>query len=531
MKERDQNPANKTQGADARSAFRLGLAAALALFFAVRPAGAQTTPSFNGFKSGISYANIVPPAVSGLPSPVAANQVSVVTGHFRGANKPLDLAVADAANQTVEIWFGNGDGTFQRPASAEIYTLPPLTSIYPTAPPAVVEPTMISTTGNTQIAAADLSGTASGVSDIVLANVQGPGTITLLRNNRDGSGTFTVTLIPAEVNNQNYVTNRGGSFSIAIGDFNGDGFLDLAVGNSSGNYATPANATSTITVVFNNCGAAYNFCTPVSYSAGLQTVGIAAAPLQGSNSNYEDIVATDGENVYVLLNKKVTGTTGNFPSTPNQSFAINANSYQAISGVITADVNGDGYQDVILEDQFGDPAVLLNTGGGSAGTLHSPTTSLPDNFAATAGAFNNSSSTYPGLVLLASGGIEFFPNNSGTLGTPAIIGPFSEQFNVGAALAVGQFDSNNNMNYDVVAVNGSEIHVILGNGDGTFQTAPSYLESAADPAEIAASPAGNYTTSIAATAVGNLHGSGSMDVVTADTGGGDTAHPNAVRLR
>ena len=513
-----------------RSAFVLGLAAALALFSAMPRARAQATPSFNGFKSGISYANIVPPVVSGLPTPVAANQVSVVTGHFRSASKPLDLAVADAANQTIEIWFGNGDGTFQRPASAEIYTLPPLTSIYPTAPPPVVEPTMISTTGNTQIAAADLSGTASGVSDIVLVNVQGPGTITLLKNNRDGSGTFTVSLIPAEVNNQNYVTNRGGSFSIAIGDFNGDGFLDLAVGNSSGNYATPANATSTITVVFNNCGGggADDFCSPVSYSAGLQTVGIAAAPLQGSNTNFEDIVATDGENVYVLLNKKVNGTTGNFPSTPNQSFAINANSYQAISGVITADVNGDGYQDVILEDQFGDPAVLLNAGGGSAGTLHSPTTALPDNFAAAAGAFNNASSTYPGLVLLASGGIEFFPNNSGTLGTPAIIGPFSDQFEIGAALAVGQFDINNNTNDDVVAVNGSEIHVVLGNGDGTFQTAPSYLESAADPAEIAASPAGNFTTSIAAVAVGNLHGSGSMDVVTADIGAGDTAHPNPV---
>ena len=361
-----------------RSAFGLGLTVFVALFFAAPRTGAQSTPSFNGFKSGISYANIVPPAVSGLPSPVAANQVSVVTGHFRGASKPLDLAVADAANQTVEIWFGNGDGTFQRPASAEIYTLPPLTSIYPTAPPAAVEPTYISTMGNMQIAAADLSGTASGFSDIVLANSQGPGTITLLKNNRDGSGTFTVSLVPAEVNNQNYVTNRDGSLSIAIGDFNGDGFPDLAVGNSSGDYATPSSATATITVVFNNCsgGGAYDFCPPVSYSAGLQTVGIAAAPLQGSNSNYEDIVATDGKSVYVLLNKKVAGTTGNFPSTPNQSFAINANSYQAISGLIAADVNGDGYQDVILEDQFGDPDVLLNAGGSSAGTEEAINTTI-----------------------------------------------------------------------------------------------------------------------------------------------------------
>src|ERR1700691_3890419 len=94
-----------------RSAFGLALAAASVLFLAAQPASAQT-PSFNGFNSGISYANIVPPVVTGLPNPVAANQVSVATGHFRGANKPLDLAVADAANETVEVWFRNGDGTF-----------------------------------------------------------------------------------------------------------------------------------------------------------------------------------------------------------------------------------------------------------------------------------------------------------------------------------------------------------------------------------------------------------------------------------
>ncbi len=485
------------------------------LFLLGAPRLGGQTPSFNGFNSGISYAN------AGGNQANAANQVSVATGHFRGPNEPLDMAVADAANETVEIWFGNGDGTFQRPTSAEIYTLPPLTSIYPTAPPSTVEPTYISTTGNTQIAAADLSGTTSGFSDIVLANSQGPGTITLLKNNRDGSGTFTVSLIPAEVNNQNYVTNRGGSISIAIGDFNNDGFLDLAVGNSSGNYATAAGANATITVLFNNCSSsgAYNFCPPVSYNAGIQTIGIAAAPLRGSNTNFEDLVATDGENVYVLLNNEVSGTTGNFPSTPTQSAAIDTNTFQAISGLIAADVNGDGYLDVIVEDQFGDNAVLLNAGGGSPGTLDSPTISLPINFAAAAGAFNNASSIYPGLVLLASGGMEFLPNNSGTFGTPVVIGPYSEQF--GAALAVGQFDTNNNTNYDLVAVNGGEIHVVLGNGDGTFQTAPSYLESVADPAEIAL----NSTTSIAAVAVGNLHGSGSMDVVTADTG---AANPNAV---
>jgi predicted secreted protein len=503
------------------------LSAIAVLVFAVPRAGAQTGPTFGGFQGAISYSSIDAGSLGGNP-PVAANQVSVAVGHFQHSSansKILDLAVADAANETVEIWFGNGNGTFQRPAGSQFYTLPPLTSIYPTAPPAVVEATVISTTGNTQIAAADLTSDtgASGYDDIVLANFQGPGTITLLENKRDGSGTFTASLVPSEVNNQNYVTFRGGSVSIAIGDFNGDGVPDLAVGNSNSSYG------GTIDVVLNNCngGGAFNFCAPVSYNEGIQISGIAVAPLQKSNTENEDIVATDGANVYVLLNGLTSA--GAFPcaaaSTPTcQTIAVSTIYYNAVTGLIAANLNNGSAPDVVVEDQYGDPAVLLSNG---SGTLSVQTGSaLPVNYAAVAGRFDTSSAD-PGLILLASGGMEFLPNTTATsggsvsFGTPVVIGPFTESFNIGAALATGDFNGDGKP--DVVAVEGSELHVVLGNGDGTFQTAPSYLESAADPAETTS----NASTTIAAVAVGNLHGTtnGAMDTVSADVGEADTYYP------
>jgi hypothetical protein len=508
------------------------LAAVIALVFAAPRASAQTptSPSFVGFRGGVSYTNINAGSLSGNP-PVPANQMSVAVGHFRhssASSKVLDLAVADAANETVEIWFGNGDGTFQRPAGSEIYTLPNLTSLYPSAPSV---PAAISTTGNTQIAAADLTSDtgASGYDDIVLANYPAPGTIVVLQNKRDGSGTFTVSLIPSEVNNLNYVTNQGGSVAIAIGDFNGDGIPDLAVGNIDGNYG------GDIDVVLNNCsgGGAFSFCAPVSYNAGIRITGIAAAPLQKSNTGNEDIVATDGANVYVLLNG-LKGD-GNFPCAASstytcQTVAVSATYNNAISGLIAVNLNNGSSPDVVVEDQYGDPAVLLNNGSGTlTPQAGSP---LPVNYAATAGlfGFSGSSSLYPGLVLLAGGGMVFLPNTTSTpggsvsFGAPIVIGPYTERFDIGAAIATG--DLNGDGNPDVVAVEGSELHVVLGNGDGTFQTAPRYLESAADPAEITS----NASTMIVAVAVGNLHGTtnGAMDTVSADVGEANTDYPGPV---
>ena len=50
------------------------------------------------------------PAVS---YPVGAEPNAVVTGAFRGAGQPVDLAVANFGSNSVSVLLGNADGTFQ----------------------------------------------------------------------------------------------------------------------------------------------------------------------------------------------------------------------------------------------------------------------------------------------------------------------------------------------------------------------------------------------------------------------------------
>jgi hypothetical protein len=123
---------------------------------------------------------------------------SVMTGDFTGDGK-LDLAIADPGSTTLTILKGNGDGTFTQ-LSGE-----------PTVP------------GNSNLVG---MGDFNGDGNLDLAFSTGPNIITLFLGN--GDGTFQ-TGLSQTVNNGQF----GGG---AVGDFNGDGRLDLAMANSSDTF-------------------------------------------------------------------------------------------------------------------------------------------------------------------------------------------------------------------------------------------------------------------------------------------------------
>jgi len=159
----------------------------------------------------------------GSPVPVGTCPFGVAVGAFNGDGK-LDLAVANGNDNTVSILLGNGDGTFT-PA--------------PGSPVA---------TGRTPMALAVGDFNGDGKLDLAAANWYN--SVTILLGN--GNGTFT----PAPGSPVG-LTNFNEPYTLAVGDFNGDGKLDLAVGGFINDIVAVllGNGDGTFTRVAECCGA------------------------------------------------------------------------------------------------------------------------------------------------------------------------------------------------------------------------------------------------------------------------------------
>lgn len=135
----------------------------------------------------------------GLELPVgitgASEPYSAAIADFDGDGKP-DVAIADSRSQTIIVRLGNGDGSFGPEVA------------YPdrgTAPLVVIT--------------ADVNG--DGLADLVCAN-RGSDNVSVLLGR--GNGTFRKALLAT--------TGKGsGPYSVAVGDFNQDGVLDIVTGD------------------------------------------------------------------------------------------------------------------------------------------------------------------------------------------------------------------------------------------------------------------------------------------------------------
>jgi hypothetical protein len=159
---------------------------------------------------GLNFVNASTPATGAGPS-------SVVVADFNGDGKldivTLNFASAPAGN-TLTLLLGNGDGTFTAGTS-------PMASFAPGA-----------------IAVGDFNG--DGKADLAVSAAVAGNIFTVLLGNGDGTFTAASTTSTA---GPNYVIGP-----IFAGDFNGDGKLDLAVAGEKNNAGTPY----TITVALGN---------------------------------------------------------------------------------------------------------------------------------------------------------------------------------------------------------------------------------------------------------------------------------------
>ena len=125
------------------------------------------------------------------------NVVSAAVGDFNGDGIP-DLAVANFGGGTVSVFLGAGDGTFQPAGSYD-------------------------TGGASAVAVGDFNG--DGVLDLAVTNDSVNGSVSVLLG--VGDGTFQLA--------GTYETNGQFPRAVTVGDFNGDGWTDLAVLDTGSN--------------------------------------------------------------------------------------------------------------------------------------------------------------------------------------------------------------------------------------------------------------------------------------------------------
>ena len=463
-----------------------------------------------------------------IPYALPSGGVYVAAGDFNGDGK-LDLVVVgtssfNADSTDVSILLGNGDGTFQPPA------------------------TFTMATDVAALAVGDLNG--DGKLDFVVWSFfthTNPGIWTLLGN---GDGTFQS---PMQISSQ--VADW-----IAIGDFNGDGKPDLAVNSSisvmmflgkgdgtfregatyrlpnvyAGTMAAAAdfNGDGKLDVVVGSRGGTAilfgkgdgTFQPPIHAGNGV-SISLAVADFDGDGR--PDLAEAGTRSVAILMGRE----NGHFPHP--QEYAGDVCEQTGFAGIVMADVNGDGIADAIGYSPICGWSVRLGDGhGGFSAAVKSRGGGSPASVAVSD--FNGDGK--PDLALVAPAGSlsVLLGNGDGTFSADGVyrtgkkahfvaVGDFNGDGKLDIAVVggkgpvtillgkgdgtlqkagmialsgdfVGAADFNGDGKADLVVGSSKSVSILLGNGDGTFQ------------------PAVSYKADAASVAIADLNGDGKLDI-------------------
>ena len=211
-------------------------------------------------------------------------------------------------------------------------------------------------------------------------------------------------------------------------------------------------------LIASSAAAQSNFAPAVAYNAGAVRPSSVAVADVNRDGKPDLVVANLCVDINCVTNGIVSVLLGNGDGTFQTAVTYNSGGYGAVS-IVVADVNGDGKPDILVANRC---AVFISCGGTSGGH--------PDSNGIVSVLLGNGDGTFQPAVTYNSGGL------------------FT------TSIAVG--DVNGDGKPDLVVSNpcgvtncfpqlDGAVGVLLGNGDGTFQTAVNYDSGGRSPGSVA----------------------------------------------
>ena len=309
------------------------------------------------------------------------------------------------------------------------------------------------------VAVGDFNG--DGKVDLAVASYFGANVTILLGN---GDGTFKT--------GGKFTTDPNRSpISIVAADFNGDGKTDLAVANT----IRLSDAPGTVSVLIGNGDG--TFKAAVNYVVGGSPWFLTSGDFNGDG--HPDLAVVDS-----VAQGAMSVLLGNGDGTFGSAVAYPAGQYPHSAAI--GDFNGDGYPDIVVANlQSSNVSVFIGRGDGTfLPAVALPTGSNPS--AVAVGDFNEDG--IDDFVVACAGVAVYRVAGGGNLGTGYGVNIFlgrgdgTFRGTVAFPAGPGQWgpnyiipaDCNGDGHTDLIAIEGGRIYVILGNGDGTFQASDHY---------------------------------------------------------